>query len=46
MPAKVVRGQVVPNVLNEVFLGMLTPEQGVRKMAVEADKAIANALQR
>lgn len=40
-----VRGQVVANVVNEVLLGQLTPEAGVRKMKAEADKAIRNALQ-
>jgi len=40
-----VRGTVVANAVNEVFLGMLTPEQGVRKMKAEADAALRRALQ-
>lgn len=40
-----VRGQVVANVVNEVLIGQLTPEAGVKKMKAESDKAIRNALQ-
>ena len=40
-----VRGQITANVVNEVLLGQLTPEQGVRKLKAEADKAIQRALQ-
>jgi sn-glycerol 3-phosphate transport system substrate-binding protein len=40
-----VRGQITANVVNEVLLGQLTPEQGVRKLKAEADKAVRNALQ-
>jgi ABC-type glycerol-3-phosphate transport system substrate-binding protein len=40
-----VRGQITANVVNEVLLGQLTPEQGVKKLKAEADKAIQRALQ-
>jgi ABC-type glycerol-3-phosphate transport system substrate-binding protein len=40
-----VRGQITANVVNEVLLGQLTPEQGVKKLKAEADKAITRALQ-
>lgn len=40
-----VRGQITANVVNEVLLGQLTPEQGVKKLKAEADKAIRNAQQ-
>jgi ABC-type glycerol-3-phosphate transport system substrate-binding protein len=39
-----VRGQITANVVNEVLLGQLTPDQGVKKLKVEADKAIQRAL--
>jgi ABC-type glycerol-3-phosphate transport system substrate-binding protein len=39
-----VRGQITANVVNEVLLGQLTPEQGVKKLKAEADKAIQRAL--
>jgi multiple sugar transport system substrate-binding protein/sn-glycerol 3-phosphate transport system substrate-binding protein len=38
-----VRGQIAADVVNEVLLGRLTPEDGVLKMKVEADAAIAEA---
>jgi ABC-type glycerol-3-phosphate transport system substrate-binding protein len=38
-----VRGTITANVVNEVLLGQLTPEQGVKKLKAEADKAIRNA---
>jgi ABC-type glycerol-3-phosphate transport system substrate-binding protein len=40
-----VRGQIVANVVNEVLLGQLSPEEGVRKMKAEADAAIQRATQ-
>ncbi len=40
-----VRGQITANVVNEVLLGQLTPDQGVKKLKAEADKAIQRALQ-
>jgi sn-glycerol 3-phosphate transport system substrate-binding protein len=39
-----VRGQITANVVNEVLLGQLTPDQGVKKLKAEADKAIQRAL--
>ena len=39
-----VRGQITANVVNEVLLGQLSPEQGVRKLKSEADKAIQRSL--
>lgn len=39
-----VRGQITANVVNEVLLGRLSPEEGVKKLKAEADKAIQNAL--
>jgi ABC-type glycerol-3-phosphate transport system substrate-binding protein len=38
-----VRGQITANVVNEVLLKKLTPEEGVKKLKAEADKAIRNA---
>jgi multiple sugar transport system substrate-binding protein len=38
-----VRGQVTADVVNEVLLGMLTPEDGQLKLKAEADAAIAEA---
>ena len=35
-----VRGQIVADAVNQVLLGQLTPEAGVKKMKAEADKAI------
>jgi len=35
-----VRGQIVADAVNQVLLGQLTPEAGVKKMKDEADKAI------
>jgi len=40
-----VRGQVVANAVNQVLLGQLTPDAGVKKMKAEADKAIRDATQ-
>ncbi len=39
-----VRGQITANVVNEVLLKRLTPEEGVKKLKAEADKAIRNAM--
>lgn len=39
-----VRGQITANVVNEVLLGQLSPEEGAKKLKAEADKAIQNAL--
>lgn len=39
-----VRGQITANVVNEVLLQQLTPEEGVRKLKAEADEAIRNAM--
>jgi ABC-type glycerol-3-phosphate transport system substrate-binding protein len=38
-----VRGEITANVVNEVLIGQLTPEEGVQKLKVEADAAIRNA---
>lgn len=38
-----VRGQITANVVNEVLLQQLTPEDGVRKLKAEADAAIRRA---
>ena len=38
-----VRGTITANVVNEVLLGRLSPEDGVLKLKSEADKAIENA---
>jgi ABC-type glycerol-3-phosphate transport system substrate-binding protein len=38
-----VRGEITANVVNEVLLGQLSPEEGVRKLKAEADAAIRNA---
>lgn len=38
-----VRGEITANVVNEVLLGQLTPEEGVQKLKAEADAAIRNA---
>ena len=35
-----VRGQIVADAVNQVLLGQLTPEAGVKKMKADADKAI------
>jgi multiple sugar transport system substrate-binding protein len=37
-----VRGQITADVVNEVLLGRLTPEDGVLKLKAEADEAIAS----
>lgn len=37
-----VRGQITADVVNEVLLGRLSPEDGVLKLKSEADEAIAN----
>lgn len=39
-----VRGQITANVVNEVLLQQLSPEEGVRKLKAEADEAIRNAM--
>lgn len=39
-----VRGQITANVVNEVLLQQLTPEEGVKKLKAEADAAIRNAM--
>jgi multiple sugar transport system substrate-binding protein len=39
-----VRGQITANVVNEVLLKQLSPEEGARKLKAEADAAIRNAL--
>jgi len=39
-----VRGQIVADAVNQVLLGQLTPEAGVKKMKAEADKAVREAL--
>jgi multiple sugar transport system substrate-binding protein/sn-glycerol 3-phosphate transport system substrate-binding protein len=39
-----VRGQITANVVNEVLLGRLSPEDGMRKLKAEADQAIQDAL--
>lgn len=41
----VVREQITANVVQEVLLDRLSPENGVKKLKVEADKAIHDALQ-
>lgn len=38
-----VRGQITANVVNEVLLGRLSPEEGVKKLKAEADQAITRA---
>jgi ABC-type glycerol-3-phosphate transport system substrate-binding protein len=38
-----VRGEITANVVNEVLIGQLTPEEGVQKLKAEADAAIRNA---
>ena len=38
-----VRGQITADVVNEVLLGRLTPEDGVLKLKAEADEAIQDA---
>jgi ABC-type glycerol-3-phosphate transport system substrate-binding protein len=38
-----VRGQLTANAVNEVLLGRLSPEEGIRKLKAEADTAIRNA---
>lgn len=38
-----VRGQITANVVNEVLLKLLSPEEGVKKLKAEADRAIRNA---
>jgi len=38
-----VRGTITADVVNEVLLGRLSPQDGVLKLKAEADKAIANA---
>ena len=38
-----VRGEITANVVNEVLLGQLSPEEGVQKLKAEADAAIRNA---
>lgn len=38
-----VRGQITANAVNEVLLGRLSPEEGVRKLKAEADAAIERA---
>jgi ABC-type glycerol-3-phosphate transport system substrate-binding protein len=38
-----IRGQITANVVQEVLLGQLTPEEGVLKLKAEADAAIRNA---
>lgn len=40
-----VRGQITANVVNEVLLGQLSPEEGQRKLKAEADAAIKRATQ-
>jgi ABC-type glycerol-3-phosphate transport system substrate-binding protein len=39
-----VRGEITANVVNEVLLGQLSPEEGVQKLKAEADAAIRNAM--
>ncbi len=39
-----VRGEITANVVNEVLLKTLTPEEGVKKLKAEADEAIRNAM--
>lgn len=39
-----VRGVVTANVVQEVLLAQLSPEEGVKKLKAEADKAIRNAM--
>lgn len=38
-----VRGEITANVVNEVLIGQLSPEEGVQKLKAEADAAIRNA---
>lgn len=38
-----VRGTITANIVNEVLLGRLSPEEGVQKLKAEADVAITNA---
>src|SRR5262249_8857601 len=38
-----VRGQIAADVVNEVLLGRLSPEDGVLKLKAEADAAVAEA---
>ena len=38
-----VRGEITANVVNEVLIGQLSPEEGVQKMKAEADAAIRDA---
>ena len=38
-----VRGEITANVVNEVLIGQLSPEEGVRKLKAEADAAIRNS---
>lgn len=40
-----VRGQITANVVNEVLLGQLTPEEGQKKLKADADAAIKRATQ-
>lgn len=39
-----IRGVITANVVEEVLLGQLSPEEGVRKLKAEADDAIRNAM--
>ncbi len=39
-----VRGQIVADAVNQVLLGQLTPDAGVKKMKAEADKAVRETL--
>ncbi|NWG20689.1 MAG: extracellular solute-binding protein [Chloroflexi bacterium] len=39
-----VRGQITANVVNDVLLGQLSPEEGQKKLKAEADAAIKRAL--
>ena len=39
-----IRGVVTANVVQEVLLAQLSPEEGVKKLKAEADKAIRNAM--
>jgi len=38
-----VRGEITANVVNEVLIGQLSPEEGVQKLKAEADAAIRNS---
>jgi len=40
-----VRGQITANVVNEVLLGQISPEEGQQKLKAEADAAITRAMQ-